>query len=105
MYEAELPILMNVGFGLITFVFAFYQIRLFLKKRNILASGCFIFQWILTSLSFERILSAILLKPTDHPMFSEEFSARIGMAGVFWAVSILLMLIGLELLNKKQRIT
>lgn len=103
MCEAELPILMQIGFGLVTLAFILYQIRLFLKQRNILASVCFVFQWILTSLAFERILSAILLKPTDHPMFSEEFSGRIGVAGVLWGASILVMLIGLELLHRKQK--
>jgi len=103
MYEAEVPLFMQIGFGLVTLIFVTYQIHLFLKLRNIPASLCFAFQWISTALAFERILSALQLRPTNHPMFSEEFSMRVGTAGLFWGISILLMLLGLELLHRKQK--
>lgn len=95
MLEADVPMIMRIGFGVVTLIFSLAICFLCWKAKSKISLVLFGLQWIFTTLAFHNILVALKLSPWDTPMFSENVSYSVGLCGVFWGISICFMLAGI----------
>ncbi|TMN22006.1 hypothetical protein [Lentibacillus cibarius] len=95
--EQEVPNLLIIGFVFIVLVFSISTIALWVKnKRNSIAYLLILVHLILLSIAFVFFMNAVTLQlDYNHPMASEENSLQIGFAGVFWALSIITLLVAI----------
>ena len=96
MIEADVPMIMRIGFGFITLIFIVAIILLFRKTRNKVSLFLFGIQWGFTTLSFHFLLDALRVSPWNTPLNTENVSYSVGLCGIFWGLSICFMLIGIH---------
>lgn len=102
--EAEVPMFLLVGFSIVALSALLVLIVLFARSRNrnILF---FVGHLAFVSLTFWNLYQTLFLHKTVNPvMLSEECSLLMGLAGVYWAVSMVFLLIGIYRLLKKSKV-
>ena len=82
------------GFAFISVVFVAGIIVIACSAKSWKAACCFALQWLFTWRAF-RFFWEIVQRGGSHPMLTEVNSADLGLSGVCWGVSILLMLLGI----------
>lgn len=95
--EVEFPSLLTIGFTIVLLIFALSTITLWVKNRkNGVAYAFILLHLLLLSISFYFFTNAFNFEINQyHPMASEENSAQIGMASIFWAISMISLLIAI----------
>ncbi|WP_431028903.1 hypothetical protein [Lysinibacillus sp. LZ02] len=103
--EAEIPHLLTIGFIVIVCIFAISIITLWMKNKNNGVAYTFILLHLVSlSCGFYFLMNAI--SPDldyNHPMASEENSMQIGIAGVFWFVSMMSLFISIFQFTRVKR--
>lgn len=100
--EQEVYSLLIWGFALIAFLSVLVLILLYLKCRN---RHIFWFggQVVFLTLAFCYFYKAISYLPNQgNSMYSEMQSVNIALAGIFWAASMVFVLIGVSMLLRKR---
>lgn len=100
-HEAELPSVMIGGFIIVSVIFVTAIVVLFLKTKNWKALIAFAGQWYLTYEAFQCIYNVVSGRNIHAGMASEDNSFYIGFCGLFWGISILLMLLGIYFLVRQ----
>ena len=95
--EQEVSNLLIVGFIFIVLVIGISTITLWIKNKRNSAAYLFILVHLgLLSTAFIFFMNAITLElDFNHPMASEERSLQIGVAGLFWALSMISLLVSI----------
>lgn len=88
------------GFVLISVVFLAAVIVIACSTKCWKGVCCFALQWLFTWWAFRSFWSIVARGGVD-PMLTENNSFDLGISGVCWAVSILLMLLGISYLARK----
>ncbi len=88
------------GFVFISLVFLVGVIVIACSTRCWKATCCFALQWFFTWFAFRSFWSIVIRGGVD-PMLTENNSFDLGMSGVCWGFSIMLMLLGLYFLTKR----
>ena len=94
-HEAELPSVMIGGFAAISVIVVVAIIIIFLSTKNWKALLAFAGQWYMTYEAFQCIYNVVSGRNIHAGMASEDNSWYIGLCGLFWGFSILLMLLGI----------
>lgn len=100
-HEAELPSVMIGGFIVVSVIFVVAIVIVFLNTKNWKALLAFAGQGIMTYGAFQCIYNVVSGRNIHPGMAAEDNSWYIGLCGVFWGLSILLMLLGLYFLVKQ----
>ena len=101
--EAETLSMLTWGFFIVIAISLGVVIKLWLESKNN-AFIWFIIQLVFLVFAFFRVSYLIQIKPEiPEVMMSEENSLSIGIIGVFWAISMLSMLIGIWQVIKKNK--
>lgn len=101
--EQDVPNLLIIGFISIILIITLSTIALWIRnKENRAAYSMVSLHLLLLSIAFYFFMNAITLKlDYDHPMASEENSLQLGIAGVFWALSMLSLLVAIFKFSRK----
>ncbi len=100
-HEAELPSVMIGGFIAVSVIFIVAIIVIFLSTKNWKALLAFAGQWYLTYEAFQCIYNVASGRNINAGMAAEDNSFYVGLCGVCWGFSIMLMLLGLYFLTKR----
>lgn len=103
--EQEVPFLLSIGFISMILVFAVSTIILWNRsKRNSLAYFMILLHLFFLSIGFYFFINALTPKfDYNHPMASEENSPIIVIAGGFWALSMISLLVSIFNFSSKPR--
>jgi len=103
--EQEVPNILTIGFITIILIFTISTIALWIRnKENSTAYSMVSLHLLLLSTAFYFFMNAITLDlDYKHPMASEENSLQIGIAGVFWALSMLSLLVAIFKFSRKNK--
>ena len=103
--EQEVPNILTIGFITIILIFTISTIALWIRnKENSTAYSMVALHLLLLSTAFYFFMNAITLDlDYNHPMASEENSLQIGIAGVFWVLSMLSLLIAIFKFSRKNK--
>lgn len=95
--EREMPNLFTIGFIAIILIFTISIFVLWIRnKEKSTAYILVLLHLLLLCIAFYFLMNAITLAlDYNHPMASEENSLQIGVAGVFWALSMLSLLVSI----------
>ena len=93
MVESEFPMVAAIGVGLLTVLFLLFLRAVYRKRMPRTGMLCFALQWLFTLAAFGLFSGALSVRQEDA-MFTRTVSWLFGLAGSFWAVSILCMLLG-----------
>lgn len=88
------------GFIFASVLFAAGVVLLAWKSRRWSAILCFVIQWVFTTFAFQNFWK-IVRRAGSHVMLTELNSGDLGLAGLCWGVSILVMLAGVYFLTKQ----
>lgn len=94
-HEAELPSVMIAGFTAVVVVFIIAVIAIFCSTKNWKALLAFAGQGYLTYEAFQCIYNVVSGRNIHAGMAAEDNSWYIGLCGLFWGLSIMLMLLGI----------
>ncbi|MBO8156951.1 MAG: hypothetical protein H0Z32_10855 [Bacillaceae bacterium] len=98
--EQEVPALLTVGFFIMISLVGIMAILLWYRtKQNGYAYSMILLHLMMLTFAFNFFMKAIHFDP-DHIMASEEISLRIGISGVFWAMSMLCLTIAIILFGR-----
>ena len=98
--EAEVYGLLTGAYVVVAFITAAVLINLYRKAKRP-ALHWFSAQLALQTVAFRYFHQCVSYRPDHSFMYSENQSLTIGLAGVFWAASILCMLVGIYKLTTK----
>ena len=103
--EQEVPNILTIGFITIILILTISTIALWIRnKENSTAYSVVLLHLLLLSIAFYFFMNAITLDlDYNQPMASEENSLQIGIAGVFWVLSMLSLLIAIFKFSKKNK--
>ena len=103
--EQDVPNLLIIGFISIILIITISTITLWIRnKENSAAYSMVSLHLLLLSIAFYFFMNVITLELDDnHPMASEENSLQIGIAGVFWALSMLSLLVAIFKFSRKNK--
>ncbi|MCH7321518.1 hypothetical protein LZ480_06385 [Solibacillus sp. MA9] len=93
--EQEVPNILTIGFITIILIFTLSTIALWIRsKGNSTAYSMVSLHLLLLTTAFYFFMNAITLD-SNHPMASEENSLQLGIAAVFWGLSMLSLLVAI----------
>lgn len=103
--EQDVPNLLIIGFISIILIMTISTITLWIRNKEKSAAYIMVSLHImLLSIAFYFFMNAITLElDYNHPMASEENSLQIGIAGVFWALSMLSLLVAIFKFSRKNK--
>jgi len=101
--EQEVPVMLQVGFYGIVFIFFLSILILQRRYKDVKLTSFLVFIGLFTFAGF-NLLRAINIGRRDVPdvMQSEEASMSIGVAGVFWAISMFFLINGIYQFIKRS---
>lgn len=100
--EAETLSMLKSGFIIVIVIVAICIITMLIKYRN-KSLLWFAFQLIFISFGFKFVLDVLNNNVTANDMLSEETSLSIGLSALFWAISMVFMVIGIWRLVHKNK--
>lgn len=103
--EQEVPNLLISGFILIILIITISTIVLWTRNKvNRVAYIMVSLHLVLLSIAFYFFMNAVTLElDYNHPMASEENSLQLGIAGVFWTLSMLSLLMAIFKFSTKVK--
>ena len=101
MLEEGVSTFLKGGFVFISVVFIVGIVVIACYAKCWKAVCCFVLQWLFTWCAFQFFWD-IVQRGGSHPMLTENNSFDLGMSGVCWGASILLMLLGICFLVPKM---
>ncbi|MDW7652306.1 MAG: hypothetical protein SCK29_03990 [Bacillota bacterium] len=103
--ESEVTMLLYGGFFAVIALNFVVILVLWLRNKDKTLIW-FVVQFVLLIVTFRFFELAVLLKPdVPRSMLSEENSLILGLTGVFWALSMLSMLIGIWQLGRRKDVS
>lgn len=100
--EAEVPMLMVIGFGVVTAIVIWAMVTIYRGREVKDGLAWFVAQWVLTAGAFLLLLRLLNGPVVPGPMASEENSLMLAYCGLCWGGSILCMTLGLRTLGKRK---
>ena len=103
--EQEVPNILTIGFITIILILTISTIALWIRnKENSTAYSMVSLHLLLLSTAFYFFMNAITLDlDYNHPMASEENSLQISIAGVFWMLGMLSLLVAIFKFSRKNK--